>query len=178
MYTHMYTHTRTHTHTPIKHILTGFQHIISSGAPCPQLRFIHIHQLFRIQYTCFELDTANTDWWICANFCLVSITSTIYIISINTYIPIIATVVPLIAAGLQGSSASGTTSPSTLGGCIIIAITITITITIYYLLLTITITITNTGSLPAIAREAAAWGFETTIPPTISSKLYIYIYIY
>ena len=28
-----------------------------------QLRFIHIHQLFRIQYTCLELDTVNIDWW-------------------------------------------------------------------------------------------------------------------
>ena len=27
------------------------------GSKGPQLRFIHIHQLFRIQYTCFELDT-------------------------------------------------------------------------------------------------------------------------
>ena len=36
----------------------------------PHLRFIHIHQLFSIQYTCFELDAVNVDWWICAVFCL------------------------------------------------------------------------------------------------------------
>ena len=38
----------------------------------PQLRFIHIHQLFRIQYTCFQLDTVNSYWWICIIFCRVS----------------------------------------------------------------------------------------------------------
>ena len=38
----------------------------------PQLRFIHIHQLFRIYYTCFKLDTVNIHWWICLNVCLVS----------------------------------------------------------------------------------------------------------
>ena len=34
---------------------------------CPQLRLIHIHQLFkfRIPYTCFESDAASIDWWIC-----------------------------------------------------------------------------------------------------------------
>ena len=37
----------------------------------PQLRFIHIHQLFRIQCTCFELDSVNIDWWICVISCLV-----------------------------------------------------------------------------------------------------------
>ena len=37
----------------------------------PQLRFIHAHQLFRIPYTCFELDTVKIDWWICTNVCLV-----------------------------------------------------------------------------------------------------------
>ena len=37
----------------------------------PQLIFIHIHQWFRIQYTCFELDTVNIDWWICIIVCLV-----------------------------------------------------------------------------------------------------------
>ena len=30
-----------------------------------------VHQLFRTQYTCFELDTVNIDWWICINVCLV-----------------------------------------------------------------------------------------------------------
>ena len=38
----------------------------------PQLRSIHIHQLFRIQYTRFELDTVNIDWWIWKDFCLVN----------------------------------------------------------------------------------------------------------
>ena len=37
----------------------------------PQLRFIHIHRVFRIQHTFFELDTVNTDWWICIFGCLV-----------------------------------------------------------------------------------------------------------
>ena len=37
----------------------------------PQPRVIHTHQLFRLQYTCFELDTVNIDWWMCINFCLV-----------------------------------------------------------------------------------------------------------
>ena len=37
----------------------------------PQRRFIHMHQLFRIQYTWFELDTVNIDCWIRINFCLV-----------------------------------------------------------------------------------------------------------
>ena len=40
-------------------------------SPGPQLRFIHIHQWLRIQYTCFELDTVNIDWWICIYFRLV-----------------------------------------------------------------------------------------------------------
>ena len=38
----------------------------------PQLRFIHIHQLVRIQYTCVEFDTVNVDWWMCINVCRVS----------------------------------------------------------------------------------------------------------
>ena len=37
----------------------------------PQLRFIHTHQLFRRQYTWFELETVIIDWWICINVCLV-----------------------------------------------------------------------------------------------------------
>ena len=37
----------------------------------PQLRFIHVRQLFRIQHTCFQLDAVNVDWWICINFRLV-----------------------------------------------------------------------------------------------------------
>ena len=40
------------------------------GALGPQPRFIHIRQSFRIQYTCFELDAVNIDWWICIHFCL------------------------------------------------------------------------------------------------------------
>ena len=31
----------------------------------PQLRFIHIHQLFRNKGTCFALDTVTIDRWIC-----------------------------------------------------------------------------------------------------------------
>ena len=38
----------------------------------PQLRFIHIHQLVRIQYTLVELDTVNIYWWWwCINLCRV-----------------------------------------------------------------------------------------------------------
>ena len=37
----------------------------------PQLRFIHMHQLVRMQYACFELYAVNIDWWICINVCLV-----------------------------------------------------------------------------------------------------------
>ena len=37
----------------------------------PELGFIHIHQLFRILYTCFELDAVNIGWWICIIVCLV-----------------------------------------------------------------------------------------------------------
>ena len=37
----------------------------------PQLIFIHIHQLFRIQYTLFQLDTVNIYWWWCINLCRV-----------------------------------------------------------------------------------------------------------
>ena len=33
----------------------------------PQLIFIHIHQLFRILYTLFKLDTVNMYWWWCIN---------------------------------------------------------------------------------------------------------------
>ena len=36
----------------------------------PQLMFIHIHQLFRILYALFELDTVNIYWW-CINSCRV-----------------------------------------------------------------------------------------------------------
>ena len=37
----------------------------------PQLRFINIHQLFRIQYTLFELDTVNIYCWWCISLCRV-----------------------------------------------------------------------------------------------------------
>ena len=37
----------------------------------PQLRCIHIHQLFRILYTLFRLDTVSIYWWWCINFCRV-----------------------------------------------------------------------------------------------------------
>ena len=33
--------------------------------------FIHIHQLFRIHYTSFWLDTVNIYWWWCINLCRV-----------------------------------------------------------------------------------------------------------
>ena len=39
------------------------------GERVPQLRCIHLHQLFRIQYTCFELDAVNIDWWMCIHVC-------------------------------------------------------------------------------------------------------------
>ena len=38
------------------------------GAALPQLRFIHIHQLFRILYTLL-VDTVNIYWWWCINSC-------------------------------------------------------------------------------------------------------------
>ena len=38
----------------------------------PQLILIHIHQVFRIQYTWFELETLIIDRWICIKVCLVS----------------------------------------------------------------------------------------------------------
>ena len=37
----------------------------------PQLIFIHIHQLLRIQYTSFRLDAANIYWWWRINLCRV-----------------------------------------------------------------------------------------------------------
>ena len=37
----------------------------------PQLTFIHIHQLFRIHYTWFKIDTVNIYWWWCINYCRV-----------------------------------------------------------------------------------------------------------
>ena len=40
---------------------------LATGGESPQLRSIHVHQLFRIQYTCFELDAVNVGWWICTN---------------------------------------------------------------------------------------------------------------
>ena len=40
------------------------------GTTDPQLMFIHIHQLFRILCTCFELDAVSIDWWTCINVCL------------------------------------------------------------------------------------------------------------
>ena len=39
----------------------------------PQLEFIRIHQLFRIQYTLFQLDTVNIYWWWCINICRVTL---------------------------------------------------------------------------------------------------------
>ena len=39
----------------------------SRGGMSPQLRFIHTHQLFRTQYTCFYLDAVDIYWWICMN---------------------------------------------------------------------------------------------------------------
>ena len=47
---HTYTHTDIHT---------------------PQLRFIHIHQLFIIHYTLFQVDTVNIYWWWCIDYCRV-----------------------------------------------------------------------------------------------------------
>ena len=43
----------------------------AAGSIYPQLRFIHIHQLFRIQYTLFRLDTVNIYWWWCIKLCRV-----------------------------------------------------------------------------------------------------------
>ena len=44
---------------------------VFSEYPSPQLIFIHIHQLFRILYTLFQLDTVNIYWWWCIHFCRV-----------------------------------------------------------------------------------------------------------
>ena len=38
---------------------------------CPQLIFIHIHQLFRVLYTLLWLDTVNIYWRWCINLCRV-----------------------------------------------------------------------------------------------------------
>ena len=46
-----------------------------SGADSPQLIFIHIHQLVRIQWTLFQLDTVNIYWWWCMNYCRVDRTT-------------------------------------------------------------------------------------------------------
>ena len=37
----------------------------------PQLTFIDIHQLIRIQHICFELAAVSIDTWMCINVCLV-----------------------------------------------------------------------------------------------------------
>ena len=42
--------------------------VYSGGTYAPQLIFIHIHQLFRIQYTLVWLDTVNIYWWWCINY--------------------------------------------------------------------------------------------------------------
>ena len=55
----------------------------------PQLRLIHIRQLFRTQYAVFRLDTGNIYWWWCILFCRVlsntnTNTSTNYDTNTNT----------------------------------------------------------------------------------------------
>ena len=37
-----------------------------------QLIFVHIHQLFRVLYTTFLLDTVNIYWWWCITLCRVA----------------------------------------------------------------------------------------------------------
>ena len=55
--THIHTYTDTYTYT------------CTLRSQVPRLIFIHIHQLFRIQYTLFHVDTVNIYWWWCINSC-------------------------------------------------------------------------------------------------------------
>ena len=49
------------------------------------LRLIPIHQLFRIQRTCFGLDIVNVDWWICCIHTCVCVCIYMYIYIYNKY---------------------------------------------------------------------------------------------
>ena len=49
----------------------------------PQPIFIHIHQLFMVRYTCFELDTANIYWRMCIHVCLVHTCSDLIVYDTN-----------------------------------------------------------------------------------------------
>ena len=70
---YMYVHIHKHTNTRALLWHRDMSGWLGSGSrhKFQQLRFIHRNQLFRIQYTCFELDTVNIDWGICINVCLV-----------------------------------------------------------------------------------------------------------
>ena len=50
---------------------TVFDIINCSTCPNPQLIVIHIHQLFRMQYTCCQLDTVTIYWCIGIKICRV-----------------------------------------------------------------------------------------------------------
>ena len=80
IYTHTYIRTHTYMFISLSLSLSLYIYIYrSSTAPwlrctmagSPQLRFIHIRQLLRIRYTCFERDAINNDWWTCISVCLV-----------------------------------------------------------------------------------------------------------
>ena len=58
------------------------------GGLDPQLIFILIHQLSRIQYTLFQLDIVNIYWWWCINFCRVAWSSICTQINHSHIVPI------------------------------------------------------------------------------------------
>ena len=84
LYIYIYTHTRSYIYIYI-YILLQYTIVCNVLQPYPILHFtrrawaeawlvfVHIHQLFRVQYTCFELYNVSTAWWICTNFPLHSI---------------------------------------------------------------------------------------------------------
>ena len=85
IYIHTYTHIYTHTYMTSNPEGAGGpqgaqgggvqgrrSHASADTGSIPQLRFIQIHQLFRIQYTWFELEAVIIDWCIRINVCLVS----------------------------------------------------------------------------------------------------------
>ena len=60
----MYTYTHTHTRK-------SAARVASRQKSTANVYTYNIHQLFRIQYTCFKLYAVNVYWWICIYFCCV-----------------------------------------------------------------------------------------------------------
>ena len=69
VYHNVYIYIYTHLWPDVSGYIFVAHYTGTAAAVSPQLIFIHIHQLFGLLYTLYQLDTVNIYWLWCINLC-------------------------------------------------------------------------------------------------------------